>query len=248
MYLVDFNLCLKSLWSHHLYLLNCSPVLWPLTSACFQGNVYVKCPSIPAAMAAVNALHGRYFAGKTSCLVTCVPVLWTNHRTALMSHLLFQVRWSQQHTFPCPHTITCSQNRSLAHSCWPRPPGGDSLSSDGTLDIRARASFISSSPIGRCWVGASEYRLLIELRELWGGGLMKMVPADWFVWYLIVFLMKICFCKKKKKKSWLNFILQSWRAAASLFFSFVNCWDRGLSSTKVTHIQQWLHTEISHSP
>ncbi|XP_028849552.1 RNA-binding protein 39b [Denticeps clupeoides] len=29
-----------------------------------QGNVYVKCPSIPAAMAAVNALHGRWFAGK----------------------------------------------------------------------------------------------------------------------------------------------------------------------------------------
>ncbi|XP_077570594.1 RNA-binding protein 39b [Stigmatopora nigra] len=29
-----------------------------------QGNVYVKCPSIPAAMASVNALHGRWFAGK----------------------------------------------------------------------------------------------------------------------------------------------------------------------------------------
>ncbi|XP_017323902.1 RNA-binding protein 39b isoform X1 [Ictalurus punctatus] len=29
-----------------------------------QGNVYVKCPSIPAAMAAVSALHGRWFAGK----------------------------------------------------------------------------------------------------------------------------------------------------------------------------------------
>uniref|UniRef100_A0A671V6F9 RNA binding motif protein 39a n=1 Tax=Sparus aurata TaxID=8175 RepID=A0A671V6F9_SPAAU len=29
-----------------------------------EGNVYVKCPSIPAAMAAVNSLHGRYFAGK----------------------------------------------------------------------------------------------------------------------------------------------------------------------------------------
>lgn len=28
-----------------------------------QGNVYVKCPSIPAAMATVNALHGRWFAG-----------------------------------------------------------------------------------------------------------------------------------------------------------------------------------------
>uniref|UniRef100_A0A8C9WJP6 RNA binding motif protein 39 n=1 Tax=Scleropages formosus TaxID=113540 RepID=A0A8C9WJP6_SCLFO len=28
-----------------------------------QGNVYVKCPSIPVAMAAVSALHGRWFAG-----------------------------------------------------------------------------------------------------------------------------------------------------------------------------------------
>lgn len=31
-----------------------------------QGNVYVKCPSISAAVASVNALHGRYFAGKLS--------------------------------------------------------------------------------------------------------------------------------------------------------------------------------------
>ncbi|XP_023364930.1 RNA-binding protein 39 [Otolemur garnettii] len=29
-----------------------------------QGNVYVKCPSIAAAVAAVSALHGRWFAGK----------------------------------------------------------------------------------------------------------------------------------------------------------------------------------------
>lgn len=29
-----------------------------------QGNVYVKCPSISAAVASVNALHGRYFAGE----------------------------------------------------------------------------------------------------------------------------------------------------------------------------------------
>lgn len=29
-----------------------------------QGNVYVKCPTIPTAMATVNALHGRWFAGK----------------------------------------------------------------------------------------------------------------------------------------------------------------------------------------
>ena len=30
-----------------------------------QGNVYVKCPNIQTAVAAVNALHGRWFAGKT---------------------------------------------------------------------------------------------------------------------------------------------------------------------------------------
>uniref|UniRef100_A0A8C9HXX6 RRM domain-containing protein n=1 Tax=Piliocolobus tephrosceles TaxID=591936 RepID=A0A8C9HXX6_9PRIM len=29
-----------------------------------QGNVYVKCPSIATAIVAVNALHGRWFAGK----------------------------------------------------------------------------------------------------------------------------------------------------------------------------------------
>lgn len=34
-----------------------------------QGNVYVKCPTIPAAMAAVSALHGRWFGGNSKfCL------------------------------------------------------------------------------------------------------------------------------------------------------------------------------------
>lgn len=32
-----------------------------------QGNVYVKCPSIATAVAAVNSLHGRWFAGKLRC-------------------------------------------------------------------------------------------------------------------------------------------------------------------------------------
>lgn len=31
-----------------------------------QGNVYVKCPTIAAALASVSALHGRYFGGKSS--------------------------------------------------------------------------------------------------------------------------------------------------------------------------------------
>ena len=29
-----------------------------------QGNVYIKCESVTAALAAVNALHGRYFDGR----------------------------------------------------------------------------------------------------------------------------------------------------------------------------------------
>lgn len=31
-----------------------------------QGNVYVKCPSIASAVNSVNALHGRWFAGRFS--------------------------------------------------------------------------------------------------------------------------------------------------------------------------------------
>ena len=31
-----------------------------------QGNVYVKCPNIGTAVAAVNALHGRWFAGENN--------------------------------------------------------------------------------------------------------------------------------------------------------------------------------------
>ena len=33
-------------------------------SASEHGNVYVKCPSITAAVSSVNALHGRFYAGK----------------------------------------------------------------------------------------------------------------------------------------------------------------------------------------
>lgn len=29
-----------------------------------QGNIYIKCPSLAAAAASVNALHGRIFAGE----------------------------------------------------------------------------------------------------------------------------------------------------------------------------------------
>merc|ERR1712059_194613 len=39
-----------------------------------QGNVYVKCPNISTAVAAVNALHGRWFAGKV-ITAAYVPVV-----------------------------------------------------------------------------------------------------------------------------------------------------------------------------
>lgn len=43
----------------HLYVDKASP----------QGNVYVKCPTISAAVASVRALHGRYFGGKTDHVI-----------------------------------------------------------------------------------------------------------------------------------------------------------------------------------
>jgi len=35
-----------------------------------QGNVYIKCPAVATAISAVNALHGRFYAGQfDSCLI-----------------------------------------------------------------------------------------------------------------------------------------------------------------------------------
>ena len=47
--------CNKHGGVHHIYVDKASP----------QGNVYVKCPNIGTAVAAVNALHGRWFAGQS---------------------------------------------------------------------------------------------------------------------------------------------------------------------------------------
>ncbi|XP_069608099.1 RNA-binding protein 39 isoform X1 [Ranitomeya imitator] len=59
-----------------------------------QGNVYVKCPTITSAIAAVNALHGRWFAGK---MITAAYVpLPTYHSlfpdSMTSTQLLFPVR------------------------------------------------------------------------------------------------------------------------------------------------------------
>ena len=47
--------CNKHGGVHHIYVDKASP----------QGNVYVKCPNIGTAVAAVNALHGRWYAGQS---------------------------------------------------------------------------------------------------------------------------------------------------------------------------------------
>jgi len=47
-----------------------------------QGNVYIKCPAVATAISAVNALHGRFYAGQCdqlsyvcfSCLYYLMPV------------------------------------------------------------------------------------------------------------------------------------------------------------------------------
>lgn len=60
----------------------------------FQGNVYVKCPSIAAAIAAVNALHGRWFAGEL-----LLHRLYVGHqviKSSCLTQLCFfcqQVKW-----------------------------------------------------------------------------------------------------------------------------------------------------------
>uniref|UniRef100_A0A5S6R6A6 RRM domain-containing protein n=1 Tax=Trichuris muris TaxID=70415 RepID=A0A5S6R6A6_TRIMR len=55
-----------------------------------DGNVYVKCPSVSAAVAAVNSLHGRYFAGK---------VITANYVPTANYHQLFPEAIFQR---PCP--------------------------------------------------------------------------------------------------------------------------------------------------
>lgn len=47
-------------------------------TASSSGNVYVKCPSIATAVLAVNALHGRWFAGR---VITAAYVPLVNYHT-----------------------------------------------------------------------------------------------------------------------------------------------------------------------
>lgn len=102
--------------------------------------MYVKCPSIPAAMAAVSALHGRWFGGEcyvSQCwikhalrnfsslhwfysYVKCYSVynsaVHILHDAAFISWCFSQVKWSKQHMSLCQHTTIFSLSRCKLHS------------------------------------------------------------------------------------------------------------------------------------
>ncbi|MGH0179205.1 UNVERIFIED_CONTAM: hypothetical protein FKN15_000999 [Acipenser sinensis] len=66
----------------------------PIIVQASQGNIYVKCPAISAAMAAVSGLHGRWFAGK---MITAAYVpLATYHNlfpeSVMATQLLMPIR------------------------------------------------------------------------------------------------------------------------------------------------------------
>lgn len=69
-----------------------------------QGNVYVKCPSIPAAMATVNALHGRWFAGMWRFLFLYPLNMTTNRKWG--NDLTFFFPFSRQNDNSCLRSFT----------------------------------------------------------------------------------------------------------------------------------------------
>ena len=71
--------------------------------ASLQGNVYVKCPTISAAVASVGALHGRYFAGRM-WFYTLVIYLWyytsvTQTSKDPVTYMLVSIEFSQLHVY-----------------------------------------------------------------------------------------------------------------------------------------------------
>lgn len=90
-----------------------------------QGNVYVKCPTVPVAVAAVNALHGRWFAGEFFFCQNPIVCIYLGSSARFLSVqffnwwsvFLFQARSSQQHMFPWSTITTCSRIPSTAPRC-----------------------------------------------------------------------------------------------------------------------------------
>ena len=74
--------------------------------------MYVKCVNVSTAVAAVNALHGRWFAGFSPSwfILSHFTSLKLNHES---QSVFFQARWLQQPTCLWSTITTCSQVRSF---------------------------------------------------------------------------------------------------------------------------------------
>lgn len=68
-------------------------VLTDCNPCVLQGNVYVKCPSIAAAIAAVNALHGRWFAGEWISRRHLHLLIHYRNDQVLIFNLFFFIFW-----------------------------------------------------------------------------------------------------------------------------------------------------------
>lgn len=66
-----------------------------------QGNVYVKCPSVASAAAAVNSLHGRWFAGK---IITANYVPVNNYHSLFPDAMISAIPLQPAYTKPYSET------------------------------------------------------------------------------------------------------------------------------------------------
>ena len=90
--------CNKHGGVHHIYVDKASP----------QGNVYVKCPNIGTAVAAVNALHGRWFAGQSVRQTeSWLNSLFNNNNTVQQTYYFIDWQYTMctAHTWPSPALI-----------------------------------------------------------------------------------------------------------------------------------------------
>lgn len=74
------------------------------------GNVYVKCPTITTAVAAVNSLHGRWFAGE-SLVFFFLNLIKILQRFLLITLVLFSA-WGELKVVGSKHQETAGNLKS----------------------------------------------------------------------------------------------------------------------------------------
>jgi hypothetical protein len=91
-----------------------------------QGNVYVKCPSVTVAVNAVNALHGRWFAGR---IITAAYVPLINYHslfpdsitatTPLRKWRASKASWLCRQSSPLSIISFCARVQTYSFPFWP---------------------------------------------------------------------------------------------------------------------------------